>query len=136
MASYQGYVGAFNVSEGQWIWSKPASVYKNMALDKDTLYLSDTHDEIWAYDAANGQIKWKQSAFKGRKITEPVMSGPYLVLADGLGYLHVLSKKTGDIIGRLNLGAGVDISPLSSQGQLIVESSDGLLSSFRLQAQS
>lgn len=37
LATYQGYVGALSLSNGQFIWRKPASVYKNMLLSHNNL---------------------------------------------------------------------------------------------------
>ena len=134
LASYQGYIGALNLDDGQFIWSKPASVYKNMAIDSETLYVSDSHDVIWAYDLQTGQIKWKQTALKGHVITEPVLNDKYLVVGDSLGYVHTLSKKNGERIGLDFLGSAIDISPLQSEGQFLFVTADGVLSALSLQA--
>lgn len=37
LASYQGYIGALSLNDGQFIWRKPGSVYKNMLLSGNTL---------------------------------------------------------------------------------------------------
>lgn len=134
LASYQGYIGALNLDDGQFIWSKPASVYKNMAVDSETLYVSDSHDVIWAYDLQTGQIKWKQAALKGHVITEPVLNGNYLVVGDSLGYVHILSKNNGERVGREHLGSAIDSAPLQSDGQLLFMTADGALSAFTLHA--
>ena len=64
LASYQGYVGALSLKDGQFIWRKPASVYKNMAIDGNALYLTDSDDTIWSINRQNGQVNWKQVALK------------------------------------------------------------------------
>jgi outer membrane protein assembly factor BamB len=69
LATYQGYVGAFSLVDGQFIWRKPASTYKNIAVGNDALYLADSDDVIWAYDLKNGRVRWKQTALKGRSLT-------------------------------------------------------------------
>lgn len=132
LASYQGYIGAFNSDDGQFIWSKPASVYKNFALDHDTLYACDSRDVLWAYDLQTGQIKWKQPALKGHVLTEPVLSGAYVIVGDRLGYAHLLSKRNGDIIGREHLGTPIEISPLSAQKNVMFIGADGVLHTYSL----
>ena len=42
LASYQGYIGALSLSDGQFIWRKPGSVYKNMISKGNTLYITDS----------------------------------------------------------------------------------------------
>lgn len=134
LASYQGYVGALRLDDGQFIWSKPASVYKNIALDEDTAYVTDSKDVLWAYRLSNGQIKWKQTALKAHDVTEPVLIGNRLVVGDKTGYLHVLSKLNGELIGRLRLSAAIDISPAQAGERIVVLTADGLLQSFQMKA--
>ena len=60
LASYQGYIGALSMLQGQFIWNKPASIYKNMVIDQHALYAVDDHDVVWAYDLKDGHVLWKQ----------------------------------------------------------------------------
>jgi outer membrane protein assembly factor BamB len=130
LASYQGYVGALSLESGQFIWRKPASVYKNMAIDAHTLYLTDTDDVIWAMDRDNGQIKWKQPALKARGLTEPVLLGDHLMVGDRTGYLHVFSAEDGECTARIVLSGPVNISPSVSGHSVYVMTSNGQLSRF------
>lgn len=130
LASYQGYIGALDGRNGQFVWNKPGSVYKNMAIDKDSLYVTDSHDVVFAFDRYHGNIKWKQTAFKARNLSEPVLMGEDLVVGDRLGYLHVLSTQTGEIIGRKVLSSGIDISPVVAGSLLYVQTSDGHLTAL------
>lgn len=127
LASYQGYVGALSLASGEFIWRKPASVYQNLTIDNDTLYMTDSDDVIWAYDNQNGHVKWKQNAFKARGLTEPVLVGQYLVVGDKTGYLHVLSTQTGDLMGRLRLSGPVDTSLTVSGKNIYVMTANGKL---------
>lgn len=133
LASYQGYIGALDGRNGQFIWNKPGSVYKNMVIDNSTLYVTDSHDVLWAFDRYNGQVKWKQAAFKARNLTEPVLMGNTLVVGDRLGYLHLLSTQTGEVIGRTELSAGIDISPAVFGNTLYVLTTNGQLTALNLQ---
>ncbi len=131
MASYQGFIGAFDISSGQFVWSKPASVYKNMAMDRDSLYVTDSRDILWAYDLSSGQIKWKQRALQGNGLSEPVLLDNKLIVGDKMGRLHVLDKTNGALIGREQVGAPIYISPSVSHGQILVMTADGVLHAYR-----
>lgn len=133
LASYQGYIGAFNLDDGHFIWSKRASVYKNMVIDAHTLYVVDSNDVVWAYDRSSGQVKWKQAALRGYGITEPVLMGARLVVGDKRGNLHGLSKATGTPIGRDNLGAAITIAPAKTGERLIVMTNNGVLQAYQIQ---
>ncbi len=127
LASYQGYVGALSLSDGQFIWRKPGSVYKNMVLSGNTLYITDSHDVIWSIDKRNGQVNWKQTGLKARILTEPALIKNDLVVGDKTGYLHFIDAQTGEIIARSKVSAGVSISPSVVGRKLFVLTDNGML---------
>ena len=127
IASYQGYIGALSLADGQFLWRKPGSVYKNMILDGDTLYFADSRDVLWSLNRKNGQVHWKQNAFKARGLTEPILVNNQLVVADKTGYLHVISKQSGEVLARTQLSAGVDIAPSAHGKKIYVLTNNGLL---------
>ncbi|WP_131783031.1 outer membrane protein assembly factor BamB [Legionella gresilensis] len=130
IASYQGYVGALSLSDGQFLWRKPASTYTNLALKNKTLFMTDSDDVIWAFNKKNGQVEWKQDALKARHLTEPVLMGNYLIVGDKTGILHVLSTETGEFISRTNLGSAIYVAPSVSGNNIYVMTSNGKLSHF------
>lgn len=127
LASYQGYIGALSLSDGQFIWRKPGSVYKNMLLAKNTLYFTDSNDVLWSIDKRNGNVNWKQTALKARGLTEPVMLGSNLLVGDKTGYLHVIGTQTGELLARSQLAAGVTSAPEIAGKKLYVLTDNGML---------
>lgn len=127
IASYQGYIGALSLSDGQFIWKKPGSVYKNMVMKDNTLYFTDSNDVLWSLNSQTGNVNWKQTAFKARGLTEPVILGNDLVVGDRSGYLHVLETQTGEVIARTQLTGGVAISPNVSGNDIYVLTENGML---------
>ncbi len=127
LASYHGYVGALALESGQFIWSKPASTYRNMAIDASTLYMTDSDDVLWAFDKENGHVKWKQLSLKARGLSEPVLMGNRLVVGDKMGYLHLLSTQSGEILSRTQLSGAIDISPSVSGHRVYVQTANGKL---------
>ena len=130
LASYQGYIGALSLTNGQFIWRKPASVYKNMAIDATTLYITDSDDVLWAFDKQNGQVKWKQLALKARGLTEPTLLGNRLIVGDRSGYMHVLATQNGELISRIQLSGPIDIAPAVAGNSVYVMTANGKLSSL------
>lgn len=127
LASYQGYVGALSLQDGQFTWRKRASVYKNMAMDANTLYLTDGDDVMWAFYRTTGQVKWKQEALKARGVTEPVLVGKYLVVGDKAGYLHVLTTQSGAMVSRKLLDGAIEIAPSVDNHSFYVMTANGKL---------
>ena len=127
LASYQGYVGALTLENGQFVWSKPASTYRNLSIDDNALYMTDSNDVLWAFDRASGQVKWKQDSLKARGLSEPVLMGNRLVVGDKTGYLHLLSTQSGEIISRTQLSGAIDIAPTVSGNHVYVMTANGKL---------
>jgi outer membrane protein assembly factor BamB len=130
LASYQGYIGALSLTDGQFIWRKPASVYKNMTIDSQTLYLTDSDDIVWAINRQNGRVNWKQVALKARGLTEPVLMGNRLVIGDKTGLLHVIATQNGELISRSQVGGAVATAPSVAGNSIYVMSTNGKLSRF------
>lgn len=128
LGTYQGYIGALSLSNGQFVWRKSGSVYKNMAMDGQNLYLTDSDDVIWAFDRQNGQVKWKQLALKARGVTEPVILGNRIIVGDKTGYMHVLSTASGELIARQQLSGSIDIPPAIAGNTIYVMTANGKLS--------
>ncbi|HBC0468265.1 TPA: outer membrane protein assembly factor BamB [Legionella pneumophila subsp. fraseri] len=127
LATYQGYVGALSLSNGQFIWRKPASVYKNMLLSHNNLYFTDSNDVLWSLNSSTGQVNWKQTSLKARGLTAPALVGGNLVVGDKTGYLHILSTQSGELLGRSQLSGGVTVSPSVSGKNMYVLTNNGTL---------
>jgi outer membrane protein assembly factor BamB len=127
LGSYQGYIGALSLADGQFIWRKPGSVYKNMLLKGNTLYVSDSHDVLWSLNKQNGQVNWKQKVLKARGLTEPALLGNNLVVGDKTGYLHFIDARNGELLGRYKASSGVSISPSVVGRKLYVLTDNGML---------
>lgn len=127
LASYQGYIGALSLNDGQFKWRKPGSVYKNMILKAGVLYLVDSNDVLWSIDANNGNVLWKQTAFKARGLSEPVLIGNRVAVGDKTGLMHIVNAQTGEIIGRSQLSGAVSIAPSVAGHNVFVFTDNGML---------
>lgn len=132
LGSYQGYIGALSLEDGQFIWRKPASIYKNMLVHGDTLYATDSNDIVWSLNKYSGQVNWKQVALQSRGLTEPSFVKGRLVVGDKTGLIHVLSAKTGDFLSRVQVGSAVNTAPVVAGDTFYVATADGKLSRFSL----
>lgn len=127
LASYQGYIGALSLANGEFIWKKPASVYKDMLLKNQTLFITDSHDVLWSVDSRSGTVNWKLTSLKARGLTGPVLVNHYLVVADKTGYVHFIDTHTGDLLGRYPLSSGVSTAPYAQGNILYVLTDNGML---------
>lgn len=132
LGSYQGYIGALSLENGQFDWRKPASIYKNMAVRGNTLFFSDSNDVIWSINSQTGQVNWKQVALKARGLTEPVLIGNRLFVGDKTGMMHVLSTSNGEFLARLSTGGAVNVAPVVAGNNLYVMTANGKLNCYSI----
>lgn len=127
LATYQGYIGALSLKNGQFLWHKPASTFHNMAIDAKNLYITDSNDVVWAYNRVTGEVQWKQTGLKARTLTEPTLANGHLVVGDKTGFLHLLSTENGELIARTKLEASIDSAPAVVKNHLYVMTANGKL---------
>lgn len=127
LASYQGYIGAMSLTDGQFIWRKPASVYKNMVLKGNVIYFVDSKDTLWALNKNNGSTLWKQNGLKARALTAPILSNSYLILADKTSYVHFIDPTNGILVGHYKLRSGTHYSPTTLNNKIYIYTDNGML---------
>ncbi|MDF1827521.1 MAG: outer membrane protein assembly factor BamB [Legionellaceae bacterium] len=132
LASYQGYMVAMSLKQGQFDWNKPVSTYRNLAIDSKALYMTDAQDILWSMNRSNGHVRWKQPALTARGVTEPVMMGRRLLVGDKTGFLHLLDVKNGEYIARHALGSPITVGPLVSSDRIYVITAQGQLQCFSI----
>jgi outer membrane protein assembly factor BamB len=130
VATYQGRISALSLDNGQLIWQHKLSSFAGMTADNQSVYVTDAQSRIWAFDEDTGAITWRQTHLLGRRATGPVVYKNSVVVADGFGYLHFLSKSNGRFIARLATDGSVLARPFTDAGNVYVYTTDGRLMAF------
>lgn len=133
IASYQGDIGAYSISESDFIWKKPASTYHDLSFVGDTLVMVSSKDVVWAYHKRTGQILWTQNQLKARRLTAPVIWNHNIWIGDALGYLHGLSPQTGQFVGQLKLPGAMVSAPVIEGNHAWVMTTNGQLHRLSLE---
>lgn len=130
-AAFQGKVGCFEIQGGATLWSRDLSSPTGAWLDAAGLYLADDDDAIHALDRDNGASRWKQDKLANRRLTAPVSVGPWLVVGDGFGYVHVLAKETGAIAARHAADGSAVQALVPVPGGVVFQTAGGTLGLLR-----
>ncbi len=109
--AYQGRVACFDLLRGTMLWSRELSSLGGLAIDDSHIYVTDDQGAIVALDKTTGGSVWKQDKLSGRKPSGPVLIGSYVGVVDVEGYLHILSRDDGSLVGR----SATDGSPATAQ---------------------
>lgn len=132
-ATYQGHIAALDLQSGRETWTHDISSYTGMAADNDKIFVSDAKSHIWAFSRENGTVAWRQSKLESRNITGPVTMGNYIVVGDGEGYLHWLSKTDGHLVARIRVNhSSILATPTVDNNILYTVTTDGHLAAYTL----
>lgn len=130
--AYNGNLIAVDMQSGKIKWKKEYSSYQNLSLDGMMLYLTDVSDHIYAVNALDGTLAWQQTALNRRGVTGAYASGDHVVIGDSLGFVHWLSKDTGEFVSRIELDdAGFYVSAVGKDNNIVVQARDGELTAIQ-----
>ncbi len=133
VVSYQGRVAAIEGNSGRILWARDMSSAAGLGVDFRNVYVTDEMSHVWAMDRDNGASAWKQDKLSNRALTAPVALGEYVVVADFEGYLHVLARYDGDIVGRERVDGKGILAPLVVDGDtLFVYGNSGKLAAYKI----
>lgn len=124
--AYQGRLACFEIVRGTLNWSRELSSLEGLAADSRYLFLTDDRGSVHALDKATGASAWKQDKLAKRSPSGPQIVGDYLAVVDAEGYLHLLDRSDGSLVGRIATdGSGATAQPSASGNNVIWQSTGG-----------
>ncbi len=131
--AYQGRVACFDRRTGASAWARDTSSSSGLAMDDTQVYVTDAQDAVTAYDKASGRPGWRQDKLARRQVTAPLALGKWVVVADGVGYVHVLSAEDGSFVARAKVDDAVLTAPVDIGPGFAVQTQKGSVVAFRIQ---
>ncbi|SDM30729.1 Beta-barrel assembly machine subunit BamB [Franzmannia pantelleriensis] len=133
VTSYNGRLLAMEATSGEILWEREHSSYLSPLLVGDTLYTVNEASHILALDALSGRLLWRSEDFEGRWITAPALADNKLVFGDFEGYMHLLDRNSGDVIGRTRVNrSGISLRPLTDGRWVHALANDGRLEALQI----
>jgi outer membrane protein assembly factor BamB len=126
--AFRGKLTCFDFSRnGATLWSKDISSSAGLAVDRESVYVTDDTGAIHAFSLDTGSSRWKQDRLLRRKLTAPlVMGADYLAVGDAEGVIHLISRQTGALVARLATdGTPIRNALLDLNGQVLVQTQGG-----------
>ncbi len=130
--AFQGRVACFDMGQGgALMWARDVSSAAGLALDARFLYVTDARGAVHALDRSSGASLWKQDRLLNRQVSGPAVKGDVVAVADGEGYLHLLSREDGGFVGRQKLDGSPVRAPVTTVGgAFLVQTSGGSVSAI------
>lgn len=136
VGTYNGDLAAVDATTGDVLWRRELSAHAGLAADDSGLYVTDSSDQVWGADIADGGGRWKQEALRYRQLTAPALIGGHVAVGDYDGFLHLLNKSDGRLVGRTRITkkGGITARPLVQGSRLYVYAEDGTIAALTLGA--
>lgn len=130
--AFQGRVACFDMGQGgALMWARDVSSASGLALDSRFLYVTDARGAVHALDRSSGASLWKQDRLLNRQVSGPAVKGDVVAVADGEGYLHLLSREDGGFVGRQKIDGSPVRAPVTTVGgAFLVQTSGGSVSAI------
>ena len=130
--AFQGRVACFDMGQGgALMWARDVSSAAGLALDSRFLYVTDARGAVHALDRSSGASLWKQDKLLNRQVSGPAVKGDVVAVADGEGYLHLLSREDGGFVGRQTIDGSPVRAPVTTVGgAFLVQTSGGSVSAI------
>ncbi len=124
--SSRGNLAAIELKSGRVIWKRQYSSYRQIAIYRNTIFLTSVRGHVYALDRVNGIERWSNLALANRGVTGPVIVNDSVVVGDFEGYLHWLNQETGEIVARHEVdSSGIHSTPTVVDNVLYSQSRDG-----------
>lgn len=130
--AFQAAVGCANAESAALVWSKNVGGTNPVGGDAELIFGADASDRMTAWRTANGDVAWTHERFLNRGLSGPLSAGKTVVVGDFQGYVHFLSRETGETLLRLPTdGSAIVGAPVRAGGTILVATRNGGLYAFR-----
>ena len=132
-AAYQSGLMAINPEAGRGLWFQEGSSKNSLGAWGGTLVTTLEDGIVKAFNASDGTLLWETEEFKNREPNTPALTSDYVAFADFDGYVHLLARRTGKLIGRRKVsGEGVRAPTIIDDDVVFILSNSGTLSSYKI----
>lgn len=124
--AFQTAVACINTDTGNASWARAADGTVGLAADEDLLFGVEANGDVLAWRRSNGERAWSNERLRFRGLSAPLVAGPWLVLGDAQGQVHLLSRQDGSLQGRFATdGSAVLAQPVLVGNTLVVSTRAG-----------
>lgn len=130
--AFQAALGCVNAARGNLLWTKPALGALGVTGDDNHVFGVEGDDKIVAWRRSDGERAWVSELLLHHKLSAPVVVGRSMVVGDGKGLVHWLSRADGSALTRLATdNSAIQTAPVVAAGTLVVVTRNGGIFGFK-----
>ena len=132
--AFQAAVGCVDAQRGRLKWTQTADGSQGLHGDDSLLLGTESDGRVVAWQRASGQRAWTYAGLLNRNLGSPLVLGRSVAVADGFGYVHLLSREDGTPMARLTTdGSPILSAPALAGDTLLALTQNGNLFAWRPQ---
>lgn len=132
--AFQAAVGCVDAQRGRLKWTQTADGSQGLHGDDSLLFGTESDGRVVAWQRASGQRAWTYAGLLNRNLGSPLVLGRSVAVADGFGYVHLLSREDGTPMARLTTdGSPILSAPALAGDTLLALTQNGNLFAWRPQ---
>lgn len=130
--AFQTSVACFDFDSGKVLWAQKADGASGVTGDGDEVFGTESNGTVMAWSRSTGARAWSVDSLRYRNLSAPLLLGRSVVVADGMGLVHFLSREDGSPLNRLTTdGSAIAIAPVAAADTLVVVTRNGGVFGFR-----
>ncbi|MBN2325148.1 MAG: PQQ-binding-like beta-propeller repeat protein [Spirochaetes bacterium] len=132
---YNGYVYIFSLAQPNPIWRLfiGGDISRPFERGKDTLYLFDIYNRLYAVDMKKGEVFWKLSAAEEIR-GSPLVLDRHLVLPTAKGIVQVIDRNSGDVIDTYSQGGEIYTDLVRHENLIVVSYKSGNIVAYNIES--
>jgi outer membrane assembly lipoprotein YfgL len=130
--AFQAAVGCVNTVRGNVIWKRSASGAVGLGGDDKQVYGVEGDGKLVAWRLTDGEAVWTSDRLRYRQLSAPLVLGRSVVVGDGTGLLHFVSRIDGTPLTRLSTdGSAIAAAPVVAGTTLVAVTHNGGVFGFQ-----
>jgi outer membrane protein assembly factor BamB len=124
-ATYQGKLACFDAATGRTLWARDLPAKSGIEIDNRIVCAVDDAGNVVAF-SRSGTVLWRQTKLAQRSLSAPISVDGHLLVGDEDGFIYVLSRDNGDIVGRVATdGSAILAAPCAADKLAVFQTSRG-----------
>ena len=124
--AFQAAVGCVDAARGQVVWTQRANGADGVHGDGANVFGTESDSRLVSWRRTDGQRAWTNDKLLHRGLTAPLALGRSVVVGDGFGFVHLLSREDGTLLNRLPTdGSAIAAAPVAAGNTLVVVTRNG-----------